>query len=285
MEDLRVRRLTRPVFAVLALVLLAFALPAAPASAASRDGWVRLAHMSPDTGAVNITLSSLSGNVTLFRLQNIAYGMVSNYMRLPQGTYALAMVPVGNNAPGTPPVISGAVQVKAGTAETLAAIGKNAAIKTTVFTDDLNAVSGNDARVRIVQVSVAHPSVTATAGTTSVASAATFGDVSKYATVAAGSTSIGLHAGSVTQSVSQSFAAGSAHTLFVIDNAKGGLTVSPALDSAAATVTPVGSLAAGGGGLAAGDTDIAFLLAALAAAGGVGVLGAMSRRRVEVRES
>ena len=108
---------------------MAVALPAAPASAASRDGWVRLAHMSPDTAAVNITLSSLSGDVTLFRLQNVGYGVVSNYMSLPQGTYALAMVPAGKNDPNTPPVISGAVQVNAGKAETLAAIGKNAAIR------------------------------------------------------------------------------------------------------------------------------------------------------------
>ena len=285
MDNPGVRRIRRSLFAALVLALIAVALPGAPASAASRDGWVRLAHMSPDTGAVNITLSSLSGKVTLFRLQNIAYGMVSNYMRLPQGTYALAMVPVGNNTPNTPPVISGAVQVKAGTAETLAAIGKNASIKTTVFKDDLNAVNGGDARVRIVQVSVAHPTVDASAGSTTVASDAAFGKVSNYATVKAGTTSIDLKAGSEMQTVSQSFAAGSSHTLFVIDKANGSLAVSPALDSAAATVTPVGSLAAGGGGLAAGDASLALLLAAIAAAGGIGAFGVMSRRRGEVRAS
>jgi hypothetical protein len=283
-HNAHVRRIRRSLFAALAFALIAVALPGAPASAAPREGWVRLAHMSPDTGAVNITLSSLSGDVTLFRLQNIAYGMVSNYMRLPQGTYALAMVPVGNNTPNTPPVISGAVQVKAGTAETLAAIGKNAAIKTTLFTDDLNALKGR-ARVRIVQVSVAHSTVDATAGSTTVAKGATFGEVSKYATVQAGRTSIDLKSGSDALSLSLSFAAGTSHTLFVIDNAKGGLAVSPALDSAAATVTPVGSLAAGGGGLAAGDTGLALLLAAVAAAGGFGAFGVMSRRRSEVRAS
>lgn len=285
MQNSAVRSIRRSLFAVLAVAMLAVALPAVPASAASRDGWVRLAHMSPDTGAVNITLSSLSGKVTLFRLQNIAYGMVSPYMRLPQGTYALAMVPVGNNTPGTPPVISGAVQVEAGKAQTLAAIGPNAKIKTTVFTDDLNAVSGGDARVRVVQVSVKHPRVDATAGSANLASDAGFGDVSKYATVSAGSTAIDLKAGSSTRKVTQTFAAGSAHTLFVIDDAKGGLTVSPALDSAASTVKPVGSLAAGGGGLAEGGEGLALLLAAVAAAGGVGAFGVMARRRGEVRAS
>lgn len=272
----------RPLFAALALALVAVALPAAPAQAASRDGWVRLAHMSPDTAAVNITLSSLSGDVTLFRLQNVGYGAVSKYMRLPQGTYALAMVPAGQNDPNATPVVSGSVEITAGKAETLAAIGKNDDLKTTVFTDDLDAVNGDDARVRIVQASVTHKTVDAKAGSTTVASDATFGDVSKYATVKAGSTAIDLTAGSDTKTITQKLTAGSSHTLFVIDDSKGDLTVSPALDSAAATETPVGSLAAGGGGLASGDAGLALLLALIAAAGGVGAFGVMSRRRGEV---
>lgn len=278
-------RTRRPVLAALALAVAAVALPAAPAQAASDDGWVRLAHMSPDTAAVNITLSSLSGDVTLFRLQNVGYGAVSKYMKLPQGTYALAMVPAGENSANATPVVSGSVQVTAGKAETLAAIGKNAALKTTVFSDDLQAVSGGDARVRIVQASVTHKTVDVKAGSTSIASDAGFGDVSKYVTVPAGSQSIRLSAGSDTTTVDEQFAAGSSHTLFVIDDAKGDLTVSPALDSAASTVTPVGSLAAGGGGLADGDAGFAMLLALVAAAGGVATVGVMARRRWEVRAS
>ncbi|MBW4040684.1 MAG: DUF4397 domain-containing protein [Acidobacteria bacterium] len=279
------KRIARPLLAALAVALVALALPAAPASAASRDGWLRLAHMSPDTSAVNITLSSLSGDVTLFRMQNVGYGAVSEYMKLPQGTYAIAMVPAGTNDPNATPVVSGSVQVKAGVAETLAAIGKNAALKTTVFTDDLASVPGGDARVRIVQASVTHPTVDVTAGSTTVATGAPFGDVSKYVTVKAGSTSIDLKAGSKDRTVTQQFSAGSSHTLFVIDDAKGDLTISPALDSAAATQVPVGSLAAGGGGLADGTSNVALLLAAIAAAGGFGAMGMMARRRGEVRAS
>ncbi|WP_375406875.1 DUF4397 domain-containing protein [uncultured Amnibacterium sp.] len=278
------KTIRRPLLAALAVALIAMAVPAAPAAAATRDGWVRLAHLSPDTAAVNITLSSLSGDVTLFRLQNVGYGAVSKYMRLPQGTYALAMVPAGQNDPNATPVVSGSVEIAAGTAETVAAIGKNDDLTTKVFTDDLDEVSGGDARVRIVQASVTHSSVDATAGSTTVATGAAFGDASKYATVPAGSTSIALTAGSDVETVSQRFAAGSAHTLFVIDDSKGDLTISPALDSAAATETPVGSLAAGGGGLAGGDSQLAMLLAIGAALGGFGLLGAMARRRSGVHQ-
>ena len=278
-DPLSMRRYSRPLLAVVVAALAVVAIPGAPATAASRDGWVRLAHMSPDTAAVNITLSSLSGDVTLFRLQNVGYGAVSKYMRLPQGTYALAMVPAGENDPDATPVVSGSVEISAGKAETLAAIGKNADLKTTVFTDDLDEVAGGDSRVRIVQAYVTHDAVDAKAGSRSIADGAGFGDVSKYATVPAGSNSIELSAGSDTKTVSQDFPAGSSHTLFVIDDAKGDLTVSPALDSAAATETPVGSLAAGGGGLADQDSQLALLLATLAAVGGAATLGVMARRR------
>jgi hypothetical protein len=275
------RRYLRPLLAAAAAGLVLAAVPALPASAASRDGWVRLAHMSPDTAAVNITLSSLSGDVTLFRLQNVGYGAVSPYMKLPQGTYALAMVPAGKGADATP-VVSGSVDITAGKAETLAAIGRNADLKTKVFTDDLDTVSGGDARVRIVQASVTHDSVDVASGSTTVADGAGFGDVSKYATVAAGTSALKLSSGSDTATVDQRFAAGSSHTLFVLDDSKGDLTVSGALDSAASTVTPVGSLAAGGGGLAAGDSTLALALAAVAAVGGAGALGVMARRRERV---
>jgi hypothetical protein len=272
----------RPLLAVAVAALALAAIPTAPAAAASRDGWVRLAHMSPDTAAVNVTLSSLSGDVTLFRLQNVGYGAVSKYMRLPQGTYALAMVPAGQNDPNATPVVSGKVEITAGQAETLAAIGENADLQTTVFTDDLDAVAGDDARVRIVQASVQHDSVDVDSGSTAIASGAAFGDVSDYTTVSAGSSSIELKAGSDTSTVEQDLPAGSSHTLFVIDDAKGDLTISPALDSAAATETPVGSLAAGGGGLAEGDADLALLLAGVAALGGAVAFGGMARGRLKV---
>lgn len=282
----------RSVLAAAALAAALAAAPAAPAlaaasdgtapmvAAAARDGYVRLAHMSPDTAAVNITLSSLSGDVTLFRLKNVGYGAVSKYMRLPEGTYALAMVPAGSTDPHATPVISGSIDIKPGKAETVAAVGLNKDLKTTSFTDDLSDASTGKAQVRIVQASVMHHSVDVTAGSTAVATSAGFGDVTRYTSVPAGSTSLRLAAGSATASVDQDLTAGSANTLFVIDDQNGDLTVAPAVDSAAATETPVGSLAAGGGGLAADDAGLAGGLAA-----GVAILGvvagvALLRRRV-----
>ena len=236
----------RPRLAVLAAAVAALALvvvPTAPATAASRDGWVRLAHMSPDTAAVDVTLSSLSGGV-LFRLDDVAYGAISKYMRLPAGTYALAMRPAGSTDPDATPVVSGSVQVQAGEAGTVAAIGLNKDLETKAFSADLAEPAGDQAKVRIVQASVKHDSVTVTDGSTSLADGAAFGKVGDYVDVPAGKTTLDLSSGSDSATVDEDFSAGSAHTLFVIDDAKGGLTVSAALDSAASTVAPVGAVAA-----------------------------------------
>lgn len=272
-------RTRRSAFALAALALAALVVaPAAPVAAAGRDGYVRLAHMSPDTAAVNVTLSSLSGDVTLFRLKNVGYGAVSKYMRLPQGTYALAMVPAGAGANATP-VISGSIDITAGKAQTVAAVGLNKDLATKAFTDDLGSAGSDRTRVRIVQASVTHDSVDVSAGSTSVAENATFGDVTKYASVPAGSTTLKLADGSDTASVDQDLPAGSANTLFVIDDKNGDLTVAQALDSASSTETPVGSLAAGGGGLAMDETGLAGLLAAAAGAAGLAATAVLLRRR------
>ena len=272
--------LRRPLLALAAVALAAFvAVPAAPAVAAQQDGYVRLAHMSPDTAAVNITLSSLSGDVTLFRLKNVGYGAVSKYMRLPQGTYALAMVPAGSKA-GAKPVVSGSIDVSAGKAETVAAVGLNKDLTTKAFSDDLSDGGSGNARVRVVQASVDHKDVVVKDGSTSIADGTAFGAVTDYASVKSGSARFTLTSGSDSKTVPWKLAAGSTNTLFVIDDSHGDLAVAQALDSAAATETPVGSLAAGGGGLDVDAAGPAGLLAVLSGVGGIAVAGVLARRRV-----
>lgn len=273
------QRSIRPAAGALLTVLLLVLAPLAPASAASRDGWVRLAHMSPDTAAVDVTLSSLSGDVVLFRLKDVAYGAVSKYMRLPQGTYALAMRPAGSTDPKATPVVSGSVQVTAGKAATVAAMGLNKDLKTKAFTDDLAQPAGDTATVRIVQASVRRRTVSVDAGSTPLAERAAFGEVGSYVDVPAGSMALKLTSGSTTATMKEALTAGSANTLFVIDDAAGGLTVSAALDSSAATVSPVGAVAAGGGGLAAQVQGLGAPLAGVAALAALVLAVAMVRSR------
>jgi len=258
-------RLPRAIAAIGAIAAAAglALLPVAPASAAADTGYVRVAHLSPDTLAVDVTLSSLSGGTVLYKLSNVGYGGVSKYMSLPAGTYALAMVP--SEGATTTPLVSASISVTAGKAETIVALGRNANLATQVVSDDLAAPTGSQARVRTVQASVNNPtlSVKTSAGTELAANAA-FGNVGTYTDVPAGSTTFDLTAGSIADTASADLTPGSTQTLFVLDTAAGGLTIVPVLDSVAVVETPVGGVSTGGGALAAAEQQNA-----LAATGGV----------------
>ncbi|MDQ1513077.1 MAG: hypothetical protein QOC59_919 [Microbacteriaceae bacterium] len=257
--------------AIVAVVAALFAvLPVAPASAAGATGWVRLAHLSPDTKQVDVTLTSLSGGTMVLHLTKVGYGDVSPYIRLPVGTYAIAMVPTGAPADSTP-FVSASVAVTQGRAETVAAMNLNKSIETHVFRDDLTAPASDSARVRVIQASTKHQDVAVKDGSTTVSDSVTFPSASGYADVPAGTASLAVSAGSTTAEQSVRLAGGSVHTLFVLDTAAGGLTVSPVLDSASAAIMPSGAVETGAGGLAgpggASSSMLAAVLAALAAAG------------------
>ncbi|THG28752.1 DUF4397 domain-containing protein [Naasia lichenicola] len=278
------RRITRPLAAlgaIAAAVGLAL-IPVAPA-AAVENGYVRVAHLSPDTLEVDVTLSSLSGGTVLYKLSNVGYGGVSKYMSLPAGTYAIAMVPSAGGA--TTPLVSASIDVTAGKAETVAALGRNANLSTQVVSDDLAAPTGSQARVRTVQASVNNSSlsVKTTAGL-ALASNASFGAVSSYTDVPSGSTTFDLTAGSLADTASADLAAGSTQTLFVLDTAAGGLTVVPVLDSVALTETPVGGVSTGGGALAVAEQQQNLemgggILSAAVLLAGIAALLVRSRRR------
>lgn len=274
--------------AALTTAVAAAVLAVAPAAGASASttGWVRIAHLSPDTKSVDITLSSLSGAKTpLFKLSNVGYGAVSEYMKLPEGTYALAMVPAGAPA-GSTPIVNGEVSVTSSKAETVAAIGLNKDLKTKVYSDDLTQSAGDAARIRVVNASTKHSSVAVDANSTTLSDAISFGDATDYTTVGAGTAKLDLAAKTTTSATSVKLAPGTVHTVFVLDNAKGGLSVSSALDSSATTVTPVGSVETGAGAIGRADdastTALAGGLAGGTAVVAVGLVLLLQRRRVQV---
>ncbi|MBO0984797.1 DUF4397 domain-containing protein [Rathayibacter sp. SD072] len=235
----------------LAAVSAATLLGAAPASAAEQGtGWVRVAHLSPDTKSVDVTLTSLAGGGAAFELDDVAYGAVSPYWTLQPGTYVVSMVP--SDAPeGTSPVIEQSVDVSAGTPLTVAALGRNAVLRTTVFIDDLTPPADGQTRVRVIQASTTASQVdVATTTGTALATDAAQGTATPYTSVPAGPWSLDLSAGSVSATADLDLAPGSVASLFVLDDASSGLVVSPVLDSAAVGDLPVGGIQTGGGATA-----------------------------------
>ncbi len=263
----RQRRLRRTVLTVVAtsgLVLggaaSAVAAPAAPTvlpAATGADGWMRVAHLSPDTKSVDVTLTALSGDATVFELTDVAYGMVSDYVEVPTGTYVVSMVP-SDSASTAKPMISASVRIVADKTISVAALGTNDDLTTRVFQDDLTAPEAGASRIRVIQASTVADEVDVeTTNGLLIAENAESGASTSYATVPAGPWDIALSAKGISDTAPLNLADGTVNTLFVLDNSTGGLTIMPVLDSASVGDAPTGGVQTGGGALA--DSDGRFL--------------------------
>ena len=80
---------------LLAASTLLLGVPAAAASAASSaaagTGWIRLAHLSPNTPPVDVYLYSFGNSDAKIVLHHVAYGEVSPYEAVTAGDYSVAM--------------------------------------------------------------------------------------------------------------------------------------------------------------------------------------------------
>ena len=262
---------TRAVLVATAVAALAVVAAPAPAMAATSTGWVRVAHLSPDTKAVDVRLASLGGSSKVLAVDDVAYGSVSKYLSLPVGNYAVAMRPAGSSASSTP-VVQTFVTVSSGGADTVAVFGKNADLKTKVIDDSLTLPRTGKARVRVVQASTASTPVTVTAApSTTIVSDASTTTVSPYADVTAGSWKLTATSGTKTTTETVALKAGQIASVLVLDDASGGITLRRVLDSASVGGVPKGYLATGGGYLVhQADQQRDLMLTA----GGLGLLAA-----------
>ncbi|WP_375405457.1 DUF4397 domain-containing protein [uncultured Amnibacterium sp.] len=259
--------------AVVAVAIAVLALVAVPTSAvaATPTGWVRVAHLSPDTRPVDVRLASLGGSSKVLAVDDVSYGAVSKYLPLPVGNYAVAMRPAGGSASSTP-VVQTFVTVTAGRAATVAVFGTNADLKTKVIDDSLTLPKSGKARVRVVQASTAAAPVTVTAApATTIVSDATTTTVSPYADVTAGTWKLTAVGGTKTTTATVALEAGQIASVLVLDDASGGIVLRRVLDSASVGGVPKGYLATGGGYLAhQADQRRELILTA----GGLGLLAA-----------
>lgn len=255
------RALALAAVAALPLALGVATAPAAMAASTAPSGWARVAHLSPDTKSVDVQLTALAGGAVVYELDDVAYGAVSPYIPLTEGTYVVAMVP-SDAADDAEPVVRQSVDVTQGVPVTVAAYGRNADLKTVVFTDDLSAPTAGDARVRVVQASTVEPVVDVdTAQGRAIARSVPTGSATDYAEVSAGSWDLELSGADETASSAVDLPAGSVSTLFVLDDAAGTLTARAVTDSATLADMPIGGIHTGGGGTAAQPVPAAALLA------------------------
>jgi Domain of unknown function (DUF4397) len=225
---------------------------AATASASSMPsgtGWVRCAHLSPNSAPVDIYLYSAGDPKAMDVLRHVPYGQVGMYMKMPAGDYTAAIRPAGAPA-STPPVLSATVMVQAGHAYTVAAMGPAKAVRLQVLDDRLTTPRGKSL-VRVIQASLKEHRVTVQAGSATLASNLAFPGITSYGTDNPGQWMLRAAGGSETWSGKVKLDAGSIHTLVVLDSSSG-LKVADLMDAAGSDMMPMGPADTGLGGTAPG---------------------------------
>lgn len=272
------RRLSGAAAALAALA--AVTLFASPAQAAGA-GYVRLAHLSPDTPAVDVYLKSLSNAVKPQVFKGVAYGAMSQYLRLPTGAYQVAMRKAGAPA-GTKPVITTEVGVQNGDAYTVAGVGRFADLGLRVLKDDLKLPDPGKSKVRVIQASVKAPvlNVAGKNGKT-IADGVQFATTTAYREVNPGKWSVEVEptGGGKTIVLPCTLGAGSVYSLIVLDDKTGGLKPQLHVDAERQGTVPLGGVATGAGGTQpTSHLTMALLLASLAAVVTAGFVIVVRRR-------
>jgi hypothetical protein len=245
-------RKTRRITMLLAASALLLGIPAATASAASATsgtGWIRLAHLSPNTPPVDVYLYSFGNSDAQIVLHHVAYGTVSPYQEVTAGDYSVAMRASGAS-PSSQPVLSTSVTVKAGHAYTVAGMGPESGLRLQVLDDQLTTPPGKSL-VRVIQASLKEQVVKFHCSCGGdIAPKASFGSVSDYAPIPPGTwTMTAIVEGTTKASLPVPLGAGTVHTMVVLDGTNG-LEIVNLVDAAGAGQPPVGGVTTGFGGTA-----------------------------------
>ena len=279
----RILALSAAIAAGLAYVATAAA-PGASAAAASATGWVRCANLSPGSQAVDTYLLAFSNSGHPLPPRHVTYGDVSSYRMVGVGEYTVALRPTGASA-SSPPVVSANFMVSAGMNYTLVSLGPATARRIEVLRDQGMAAPAGSALVRVIQASLKQDRVTVSYGTDTLARQLTFGAVTSYMSVQPGTQTVTFSASGQQTAMSITVAAGSVHTVVVLDSASG-LKVDTLTDAAGSSDAPVGGAATGFGGMAprqpAGSMPWLATLAAGLLLITAGVLGLRRSRRTVV---
>jgi len=244
---LRFIRWAAVLLAMPALLLGIFGSSSSASAASPGVGWVRLAHFSPNTPAVDVYLYSFDNSSAELVLHHVAYGTVSPYETLSAGDYTVAMRPAGA-APTSAPAISASLTVVAGHSYTVAGLGPESGLRLAVLDDQITTPPGK-ALVRVIQASLQQHVVTVSYGGQTLVHNLAFGSVTSYQTVTPATETLLANGPSEASGASIDFAAGTVHTLVILDGSKG-LVIDNLVDAAGSKVMPLGGAATGFGGTA-----------------------------------
>ena len=206
------------------------AVAAPSASASTGVGWIRLAHLSPNTPAVDVYLYSFGNSNAMIVLRHVSYGTVSPFSQVAAGDYTVAMRAAG------------------AAAYTVAGVGPASGLRLQVIPDRLTTPPGKSL-VRVIQASMDQDVVTVTAGSAALATNLKFASVTSYVAVNPGTWTVHVTGSSEKATASVSLTAGSLHTLVILDE-HGKLAIDDLMDAEGSKVDPAGAPQTGFGGTA-----------------------------------
>jgi len=277
---MKFRSVFRKLLMLLAASALLLGIPTATAyasSATTGTGWIRLAHLSPNTPAVDVYLYSFGNSNAMIVLHHVAYGTVSPYESVQAGDYSVAMRAAGASA-ASQPVLSTSVTIATGHAYTVAGMGPESGLRLQVLQDDLTTPPGQ-AEARVIQASLKQQVVSVSLASATLANGLKFATVSKYQVVSPGTATVTVKAVGANANSSVTLAAGTVHTLVVLDGASG-LEVVNLEDASGSGTPPSGGVSTGLGGTAPhGPGSPVPWLAAIGAGSLLALTGGLRLRR------
>jgi hypothetical protein len=269
---------------VLSAGLTGLLAPAASGAAStvmpSMDGWIRLAHLSPSTPAVDVYLYSFSDSHAKVVLHHVPYGTVDSYMKVKPGEYTVAMRAAGR-APSSPPVLSTTVHVTADRAYTVAGMGTAKGVRLKVLRDRIMTPKGK-ILIRVIQASMRHHLVTVTAGKQVLARELAFGKLSSYRVADPGTWEFRAAGGSEHATQTIKLVPNCIHTIVILDK-NGSLKIDDLLDTAGAMKMPMGAVQTGLGGTAPHPASPMPWLASVGVGGLLVLAGGITARRARRR--
>jgi hypothetical protein len=272
------------VLSVLGLGTLASGVAVASATAASAaaahhstTGWIRLAHLSPNTPPVDVYLYSFGNSHAMIVLHHVAYGTVSPYEKVKAGEYTVAMRGAGAK-PSSQPVLSTSVQITTGGAFTVAGMGPAKGLRLQVLRDRLT-TPPDKSLVRVIQASLRYQKITVMANHRTLAKQLNFAHVTSYVSTPPGSFDVHVAGMGGKGAADIALAAGTIHTLVVLDSSGHNLQIANLEDAAGSNVPPQGGAPTGFGGTAPAPGPSPALWVSLVAAGALLVTAAAYRMR------
>ena len=255
--------------ACLALALIAaMLLGAGPAGAAGSEALVRIGHFSRVTGPADVDIDGRR------RFGPVPFRAVSDYLRLAPGSHEITFRAAGSAA-GSAPLATASVDLGAGEAVTVAAVGPEGKLRLFTAKDDLAPPPAGMVKVRGIDASPEAPAMDVrTAGGPTLFTNLTFPSASPYRVIPAGSYDVELLAAGTDRVLVKvgglDVKAGGVYTVVGAGNASDDVAVFPVVDVIGAGTLPKGGVGTGAGGTAPAPTGraawLGVLLVAVAAA-------------------